>query len=338
MNLQQTIMNLSISSNQVNFLSFVLFFALLTQSCTKKQDGPSKQPLVSTFAGSGESGVTDGKGTTAKFDSPVSVSLDTYGSVYTVDSHDIQVRRIYNDGTVNTFVGGTTGVLGGLSAIGVSPVNNVYVGASSIVDKAIYGQTFYSFVGTTRAGGYDGQGAAAAFSNISEIAFDPATGYMYVADYGNGAIRQVTLDGTVSTVPGTGNANDNKTSIFTFIAGVAIDGSRNIYASDFINNAVYKISNDGSITLYGKIQSPTRIAADKSGNVYCLSSLTNNVQEIDTKGNVSVVAGHPELGYKDGSGTDAYFDQPQGIAIDATGKVLYIADTGNNRIREVTLP
>jgi DNA-binding beta-propeller fold protein YncE len=62
----------------------------------------------------------------------------------------------------------------------------------------------------------------------------------------------------------------------------------------------------------------------------------NAIRMITPSGTVSTLAGSGLNYYADGTGAAASFSSPQGLAIDPTGKIIYIADRGNNLIRQVT--
>ena len=60
---------------------------------------------VSTLAGSGTAGYADGQGSTALFNGPVAVSLDSFSNLYVGDMNNHMVRRITPDGVVTTLAG-----------------------------------------------------------------------------------------------------------------------------------------------------------------------------------------------------------------------------------------
>jgi len=159
--------------------------------------------------------------------------------------------------------------------------------------------TLAGTAGTT--GMADGTGAAAQFNLPSGVATDSA-GNIYVADKSNHTIRKVTPTGDVTTLAGTAGASgsqdgDGTAALFNYPHGVAVDSGLNVYVADSQNNTIRVIAPDGSVrTLAG-------------------------------------LAGTP--GSRDGTGSQASFNNPEGVAVDADLNV-YVGDTGNHTIRKVT--
>lgn len=122
-----------------------------------------------------------------------------------------------------------------------------------------------------------------------------ASGNFYVTD--NARIRKITPQGVVSTLDD--NPNASGSMVFANAEGLVIDAAGNFYVSYSSNNCIRKISPDG-----------------KSGVIFAGSH-----------------AG--EAGDVDGSGTDARFSQPAGLAIDPSGNI-YVADSNNDKIRKIT--
>jgi len=85
------------------------------------------------------------------------------------------------------------------------------------------------------------------------------------------------------------------------------------------------------------IGSPAAIAADASGNVYFISSNNNRVFKVDQNGILTTVAGSSVAGFSGDGGpaVSAGLNNPSGLTVDKAGN-LYIADSGNGRVRMVS--
>jgi sugar lactone lactonase YvrE len=138
---------------------------------------------------------------------------------------------------------------------------------------------------------------------------------------------------------------------------VTVDGNGNVYFT--ASNAVFKSSSSGTLTLIAgtgrvgyagdgglatqaQFNNPQGIAVDGSGNVYVADTGNSLVRKITTDGFINVFAGDvffgvPQVGWAGDGGPaiGATLDLPVGLAIDSSGD-LYIADSANNAIREVT--
>jgi hypothetical protein len=266
---------------------------------------------VSTFAGSGTAGFTDGTGTAAQFNMPYGITIDPSGNIYVADRLNNAVRKITPAGVVSTFAGGTGGYADGT---GTSAQFRELYGLTSDASGNIFVPDFFNQrirkitpagVVTTLAGsttGFtDGTGADASFNYPFGIAAD-AAGNLYVGDYYNHAIRKVTQAGVVTTLAGNG------TSGFTDGTGAA-----------------------------ARFYQPAGVAADGSGNVYVCDALNHKIRKITAAGVVTTVAGGSSSGNTDGIGTNALFNTPIGLCGDFAGKTIYIADFNNHRIRKIVL-
>ncbi|MBL7990317.1 MAG: SBBP repeat-containing protein [Candidatus Kapabacteria bacterium] len=321
--------------------------------------------VVSTLAGSGQNGYADGTGTAAQFSSPFAVAVDADGSVYVADSYNRRIRKITSAGVVSTLAGsGQSGYAdsAGTSAqfylpygIAVDAVGNVYVADTdnSRIRKITSAGQVTTLAGSGRNGYADGTGTLAQFSSPAGVALD-GSGNVYVADIGNNRIRKITSVGQVTTLAGSGSngyADGTGTSAqFNNPFGVALDGSGNVYVADLSNQRIRKITSVGQVTtLAGTGQSgyadgmgtsaqfaaPFGVAVDGSGNVYVADRSNHRIRKITSTGQVTTLAGSGKGGYADGAGTSAQFYLPSGVAVDTTGNV-YVADSFNYRIRKVT--
>lgn len=144
--------------------------------------------------------------------------------------------------------------------------------------------------------------------------------------------------------------------------GIAADHTGNLYVSQARSlsilvpgigagtSAVLRISPSGVVTTLAGgsysyfdgtgstplFVSPAGVAVDASGNVYAADSGDDTILRITPGGAVSIFAGSTSLGgSSDGTGAEARFSSPNGLAADASGNV-YVADSGNNTIRRIT--
>jgi sugar lactone lactonase YvrE len=133
-------------------------------------------------------------------------------------------------------------------------------------------------------------------------------------------------------------------------AGLAIDGTGNIYVADYGNNLIRKITpagvvstvagtgNEGSINATGVLASfngPSGIAFDAAGNLYIADSGNNLIRKMNTSALVTTLAGGDTIAMTNGIGINASFFGPMGLAVDGSGNV-YVADAGDNMIRLIT--
>jgi sugar lactone lactonase YvrE len=169
---------------------------------------------VTTVAG-GELGYRDGPSATARFDTPSGLTVDAGGGVLVADSGNNAIRRIAQDGSVTTVAGdgipgyrdgparqarflGPTGIA--VDARGRIIVADTYNDRIRAIDPD---GTVSTIAGTGTPGLADGPAAASAFHTPSGVAVDPALN-IYVADSGNVAIRRISPDGWVTSVPDQG--------------------------------------------------------------------------------------------------------------------------------------
>jgi sugar lactone lactonase YvrE len=158
-----------------------------------------------------------------------------------------------------------------------------------------------TLAGQALPGSADGPGQVARFNYPNGVAAD-AAGNVFVADTANDTIRKITPEGLVSTLAGspgqTGSADGPGANARFFLPqGIAVDDAGNLYVADTGNSTIRKITPAGMVTTL----------AGAAGEVNSL----------------------------DGSGSEARFNQPQALAVDAAGNV-FVADTMNHTIRVIT--
>jgi uncharacterized protein (TIGR03437 family) len=231
------------------------------------------------------------------------------------------------------------------------------------VSCCAFGQayTYTTVAGTFASPGYTGDFALATSAQLNYpwgVAVDTA-GNVYIADSYNNVIRRVTASsGVITTVAGNGTqgySGDNVSALSTelnFPTGVAVDAAGNLYIADYFNYRIRKVSNGVITTVAGTgvtgyggdngqatsalLGGPEGVAVDSAGNLYIADALNYRIRKV-SGGIITTVAGNGTPGFSgdNGPATSAQLRTPYGVAVDSAGN-LYIADTDNNRIREVS--
>jgi trimeric autotransporter adhesin len=217
-----------------------------------------------------------------------------------------------------------------------------------------------TIAGTSQVGmaGDGGPAVSASLYSPVDLFISPA-GVVLIADFGNFRVRSI-ANGVLSTVAGNGNYKYTGDAGFGTSAtlpspdGIAIDPSGNVNVCDIFANRVRTVNPFGIINLtagtrtagYAGDGGPATaamlvdceaIAADSAGNLYVADTHNRRIRKISTSGIIGTVAGNGVDGFSGdgGQATNAAFSNPQGVTVDAQGN-LYVADTGNNRIRRIT--
>ena len=235
----------------------------------------------------------------------------------------------------------------GTSISPLVPSNN-----GCLVLASIYTVSTLAGIGTL--GSIDGITATASFNRPNGVAID-TNGTVYIADNLNNKVRKITTSGIVSTFAGSGTIGSadglGTLASFNKPSGIAVDVSGNIYVADTFNNKIRKITPSGLVsTLAGigtvglvngsaataSFRFPTGVAVDAAGVVYVADASNLVIRKITTAGIVSTLAGSGIYGFADGTAAAASFKNPTGIAVDASGNNIYVADFGDHRIRKIT--
>jgi len=325
--------------------------------------------IITTVAGNGAAGSSGdlGPATSASLNQPGGVFVDASGNLFIADTTNNRIQKVSAGGTITTFVG-----TGGLTALpALNQPGGVFVDASGNLFIADTGNDQIREVPasggkvTIIAGGgsygYYGDGGLATSAALNEPAgvFVDASGNVFVADTFNNVIRKFMVGGNITTVAGNniqGFSGDNglaTSAELNLPTGVFVDAAGNIFIADRGNNRIRKVSSGGTITTIAgdnnqgfsgdngpatsaALYSPTGVAVDTSGNVFIAATFNNRIREI-SGGIITTVAGNGNNGFSgdNGPATSASLARPGGVALDASGN-LFIADTNNNRIREVS--
>ncbi|MFH1352591.1 MAG: LamG-like jellyroll fold domain-containing protein [bacterium] len=277
--------------------------------------------IITTVAGTGSSGYSGdgGSATSAQLNLPCGVTADDSGNVYIADRNNHRVRKVNTSGTITTIAG------------------NGSAGYSGDGGTATSAQLYFPF----------------------GVAVD-SSGNVYIADYGNNRIRKINTSGIITTIAGNGSGgysgdDGSATSAQLYYpAGVAVDGSGNIYIADYYNHRIRKVdlsgyittiagngsagySGDGGTATSAQLYYPAGVAVDGAGNIYIADYNNKCIRKINTSGIINTIAGTGTGGYSgdDGTATSAQLNDPRGVVTDSSGNV-YIADSSNNRIRVIS--
>jgi sugar lactone lactonase YvrE len=305
------------------------------------------------------------------------VALDARGNVYIADTYNYRVRKVNARGKITTVAGnGAYGYSGDggpatraklqfVVGVALDQKGNLYIadpadeGANTRIRRVAPDGTITTFAGTASRGfaGDGGPATKAQLSSPSGVAVD-GRGDVYIADGGNFRVREVTPNGTISTVAGNGKSGFSGDGGRATAAGVnpiavAVDANGNLYISDYANNRVRKVdtagiiatvagngrpgfSGDGGRATSARLNDPRGLAVDSHGNLYIADSRNNRVRKVTPAGKITTVAGKSRAPFTDdyGPATSARLQTPTGVAVDAQGN-LYIADVRNNRVRKV---
>jgi len=278
--------------------------------------------VLTTVAGSGVRGFSGdgGLAAAASVASPLRMTFDGAGNFYFCDFANNRIRRVTPGGTITTFAGNGEAGFGGDGgtataaqlnqpvSVAIDKDGNVYIadrGNQRIRKVAAATDVMTTFAGTGTAGfsGDNGQATAARLNSPNAVAVD-AAGNLYIADTNNNRIRRVVTGGVISTFAGTGQAG---------------------------------FSGDGGDAASAQLRTPFELAVDGAGDLYIVDNGNNRIRKI-TIGNsvINTIAGTGTagIGGDGGPAVNANIGNPQAIAVD-NAKNLYIADSGNSRIRRV---
>jgi hypothetical protein len=218
--------------------------------------------FVTTLAGNGYPGHTDGASTNAQFFDPCAITVDTQGNVYVADGDNYpagpRIRKITPAGVVTTIAGdGTIGSKDGngtnaefelAAGLAVDSGGTIYVADGWTVRKISPSGNVTTWAGDPNTLDYtesDGVGTNALFGGEAyKIALD-GTGGAYVTD--GDTIRYVSSGGGVSTVAGvagqaptTSNEGVGSSALFNKAFGITVDAARNVYISDAGEDTILK--------------------------------------------------------------------------------------------------
>lgn len=246
---------------------------------------------------------------------PTGIAIPSTEFMYVAETGQNRILKITSDGTVTIFAGSTSGVSGytngtGTAArfnqpygLGIDSTGNVYVadtGNNQIRKISPAGVvTLLAGSSTGSTGTSDGTGTAARFNDPYAVSIDPATDEIYVTETYAHRIRTISSSGVVTTLAGGPSAG-------------------------YVNGSGPS----------ARFNDPLGITF--SGNTIYVAEYSNHtIRRVTKTGTVSTLLGTNSSGYIDATGSSARFNQPTGLAV--RGNLLYIADSGNQRVRVANL-
>lgn len=259
--------------------------------------------------------------------------------------------------------------LNNAAALAFDAAGNLYIAdtLNSAVRKVAAGTGVITTVAGNGAPGYSGDNGLAVNAQLQRpngLAFD-ANGNLYISDSGANVVREIAAGtGIITTVAGngtqgsTGNNGPAISAELNVPLGLAVDANGNLYIgtygairevaagtgtiTTYAGNGTIGYSGDNGPATRATIGTPAALAFDAKGDLYFVDSQEDVVREIAAGTQViTTVAGKGPRSYGSafsgdgGPATGAQLNSPNGLAVDSTGN-LYIADTDNYALREVT--
>ncbi len=331
---------------------------------------------ITRVAGTGVYGYSGDSGPAidANLSTPAGLALDSAGNLFIADDQNFRVREVNPAGTISTYAGSglpgysgdggpaTSANLTGPIGVAVDYSHNLFIADYSGLVRLVNASGTISTPAGQNNLLFSGDGGPASFAQFNGpwgLARD-GSGNLYVADWRNYRVRQITPAGTISTFAGTGSLPDSgdgglatSANVSPFV--VAPDTLGNVYMAD--QSRIRKVAQGGTISTvagtgvagYGGDNGPAigaqlssylpGLAVDSNQNVYISDWVNQRVRKVTAAtGVIATIAGTGAPGYN-GDGmpaTSAELSNPAGLALDSVGN-LYIADYTNNRVRKLAL-
>jgi len=329
--------------------------------------------VVADFAGADGTGDVDGSGSSARFNSPVGIVVDTAGNAYVTDLYNDAIRKITPAGVVSTLAGGNPitsqcaspcAVINSPWGVALDAFGNLlsYGAVDYISSVPTSGTVSYNYLFNrpslfaTTQGSY--HGALAVETNQAVYLTNEV---VYLTNKSSCALYQLSSTGNLSVlagnetscgyVDGTGSGASFAAATFATGNNIVVDQSGNVFLADGGNNAIRKITPSGVVTTFAgsstagyldgagsvaRFSDPSAIAIDSAGNLYVMDTGNNLIRLIAPSGQVSTLAGTPGVyGWSNGAGTSATFDAVLGLAVDSAGNV-YVVESDESVIRKVS--
>lgn len=281
-------------------------------------------------------------------------NLITYFAIENIGTYDLDISRIFVSALGGGFSGGTNQI-------------TVVAGTPYLFQLSLASATTGNFSAVVTITSDDLDEGSITFTVVGRVVGAPTLTSLAVSDVtATGAKFSVNLDpkstptelvfqysldpdfeGALEVFTSAGGSQGfengcGATAKFTSPSGVAVDRLGNVYVADTGNNRIRRINVNGDCSVLAGtgdaaiFNGPQGVAVDLLGNIYVADTLNHRIRRITPSGTVNTVAGFGSTGaFTDGVVAGARFNAPSGVAVDSSGNI-YVADTGNNRIRKIS--
>jgi sugar lactone lactonase YvrE len=268
--------------------------------------------VVSTVAGSTESGYVDDQGTDARFGALFGIAIDNSGNFFLTDAENFCIRKIDNQGNVTTYAGA------GMEGYQDGPADIARFGNMGDLIVTEDGTLYVCDAHNLRIRKIDIDGNVTTIAGGGDISVSEGPALeVYVHGTMDLAMSQ---DGNVFFLDSWGHR----------ISELSTDGMISVIAGDIQMNSGFA---DG-MGLNARFINPMGIACSDDGLLVVADTWNNRIRLVKKDYEVVTIAGDGNYGYADGQGDEAMFNQPFDVAFAPDG-AIYVADTYNHRVRKI---
>jgi sugar lactone lactonase YvrE len=352
-------------SNQMGFVGGNVYFTISASNMSSftyqwqlngtNLPNPPSGIVITTVAGNGINGYSGdgGYAPSAELNSPRGVAIDGNGNLFIADYLNNCIRKVSTNQIITTVAGnGTSGYTGdgGYATnaelqtpldVAIDGGGNMFIADYNCNIRKVSRSGTITTIAGNGIQGYSGDGGAATNARI-DIPFGIAVdvkGNLFIADYQNNRIREVSTNGIITTVAGNGaNGYSGDGGLATnamlyYPKDVSVDPCGNLFIADSGNGRIRKVDTNGIITTIAT-NGTSGIAVDGNGNLFIVAS--SSILKMSTNGVITTIAGNGINGYTGDGGyaTNAEIKSPYGVAVDSIGSV-FISGWQDHRIRKV---
>jgi len=264
----------------------------------------------------------------------VGIAVNRAGGIYYID-----VVALYTYDPVSATVAGSAPTFGPASGHQLTGVAVDQEGNAIVADRG--SRQIYRVTPSGIVSSLAGLGSRVQLTGLPlRVAVD-ATNTIYVLQSDN-KIVSISPDGLVTAIAGNGQFSVPAVgglapdSGFWSLTALAVSPSGDVYFADSQRQSIYKVDRDGILKMVAQNVCVLDLAVSDTGVVFFVDPCAAQIQRVDPDGSISTFAGRNPFDGDGGPATNALLRGPAAVAVDATGSLL-IGDTGNNRIRKVSL-